>query len=169
MSETQKMRKPRGTTLTRAEMIDRLRALHSHDEKAAAIAARLAAPEIGDMMPDGTIYAGVSPTTHQPMYAAPEGTPLRMDFNAVAQYTEELQVGDKGDFRIPDIAELQVLVDNKDKGAMKGTFNVIETNDIGWYWSSTRIGDISAWCLQVRTDHKKPYSTKERCLVRCVR
>jgi hypothetical protein len=42
--------------------------------------------EIGDKMADGTIYAGISPDTNKPMYAAPADAPMSMDFNAAAKY-----------------------------------------------------------------------------------
>jgi len=91
----------------------------------------------GDVMPDGTIYAGISPDTNQPMYAAPEDAPVSMDFNAAAKYAKTLQVGDKKDFRVPSKAELNVLFQNREKGALKGTFNLTGAVEGGWYWSST--------------------------------
>ena len=122
------MQKPRGTTLTRAETIDWLRAMRRKNN-----------PAIGDVMTDGTIYAGRSPTTHQPMYAAPKDAPLTMNFNQATEYTAKLEVGGKKDFRIPDAAELLVLFMNKDKGALKGTFNKSGLGAVGWYRSSTPV------------------------------
>src|SRR5690349_10563178 len=40
-----------------------------------------AAPKPGDRMADGTVYAGISPDTHQPMYTTPEDAPLTYTFN----------------------------------------------------------------------------------------
>jgi hypothetical protein len=33
------------------------------------------APKIGEVMGDGTVYAGISPDTNKPLYAAPADTP----------------------------------------------------------------------------------------------
>lgn len=89
-------------------------------------------PQIGDAMKDGTIYAGVSPDTGKRMYAAPADAPIAMDFNAAAQYAKNLQVGNKKDFRVPTKNELNVLFENKEKGALKGSFNAA-----GIYGTST--------------------------------
>src|SRR5947209_20375880 len=35
----------------------------------------------GDRMPDGTVYAGISPDKHQPMYTTPADAPLTYTFN----------------------------------------------------------------------------------------
>ena len=107
----------------------------SVETKAAASDAK-ASLEIGDLMKDGTIYAGISPTTNQPMYAAPKDGPMMMDFNAASKFAKQLEVGDKKDFRLPDRAELNVLFKNKDKGALKGTFNLTGKYPSGYYWSS---------------------------------
>jgi hypothetical protein len=42
----------------------------------AAVANDRAAPSPGDTMPDGTIYAGISPDTQKAMYTTPEDAPL---------------------------------------------------------------------------------------------
>jgi hypothetical protein len=34
-------------------------------------------PTIGDKMPDGTVFAGISPETNKPMYATPKNAPCR--------------------------------------------------------------------------------------------
>lgn len=81
------------------------------------------APEIGAVMADGTIYAGLSPNTGRPMFAAPADAPLTLNFKAAAKYAKELHIGDKNDFRVPTPEELDVLFHNRDRGALKGTFN----------------------------------------------
>ena len=170
MPEEQKMHKPQGATLSRAEMADRLRALRSHGEKAAAIAARLANPEIGDVMKDGTIYAGISPTTKQPMYAAPTDAPLTMEFNDAAEYASTLEIGGKQDFRVPDKEELNVLFKNRKKGAPKGTFNLTGSFDGGCYWSSSESEDApSAEGQMFKDGSQSLYSLNSSNAVRCVR
>jgi hypothetical protein len=112
---------------------------------------------VGDKMPDGTIFAGISPDTHQAMYAAPADTKLAMDFNEAAKYAADLNAYGHSDWRVPTQAELDVLFQNREKGALKGTFNAgadptcyykkkrgtpngkftTHANDAGVYWSST--------------------------------
>ena len=46
--------------------------------------------KIGDKMPDGTIYAGISPDTNQPMYAPPTDASLTMKFNDATEYAAKL-------------------------------------------------------------------------------
>src|SRR5437868_10026201 len=33
-------------------------------------------PQVGDKMPDGSVYAGISPDTNQPIYTTPKDAPL---------------------------------------------------------------------------------------------
>jgi hypothetical protein len=123
---------------SRAEHIARIQALHEKGLKAATTAAaekeRAASPEIGDRMPDGTIYAGISPTTHVPMYAAAEDSPGQMTY-----YTAALADCMKSGFRLPDREELRVIFESKEKGALKGAFKEASCDDSSeWYWSSTQ-------------------------------
>jgi hypothetical protein len=53
-------------------------------------------PAIGTMMPDGTIYAGISPDTGRPMYATPKDAPLTATFNEAGTYAQELDAQDIG-------------------------------------------------------------------------
>jgi hypothetical protein len=135
-------------------------------------AAKNAALEIGDKMNDGTIYAGISPTTHQRMYAEPaRWTPSThaKDFYEAATYAKALQVGDKHDFRVPDKEELNVLFQNRAKGALKDTFNSDGTEIDGYYWSST-LGKIrGAWCQRFTTGEQECCPTDVLTSVRCVR
>jgi hypothetical protein len=91
--------------------------------------------KIGDKMPDGTIYAGISPDTKEPMYAAPADAPLTMKFNEARRYAAGLDACGHKDWRVPTMAELQVLFNNR--AAIKG---FKEDHDFlsgeNWYWAS---------------------------------
>jgi hypothetical protein len=69
------------------------------------------APKIGAKMPDGTIYAGISPDTGKPMYATPADAPLTMTFNEAAEHAKtansQKACGHR-DWRVPTKAELNV-------------------------------------------------------------
>ncbi len=134
-----------------------------------AIKAAKAALEIGDVMKDGTIYAGISPDTNQPMYAAPADAPMSMDFNKAAKYATGLQVGDKKDFRVPSKAELNVLFQNREKGALKGTFNLTGSTPAGWYWSGTPNYGINAYGQRFSDGLQGSYGRNDVSSVRCVR
>lgn len=130
--------------------------------------------EIGDLMKDGTIFAGISPDTNQKMYVEPFGASMTMSFNEAVEYAKKLQVGDKNDFRIPSKAELNVLFKNKDKGALKGSFNVTGSDVAGWYWSSSSTPHekikINAW-MQRFSDGLQNYNLFRYFdgSVRCIR
>ncbi len=99
------------------------------------------APEIGDEMEDGTIYAGISPDTHKPMYARPKDESGTYTFNEAAKQGKNIGDG----FRVPTQNELNVLYDNRNKGKLKGTFNETGSDPAGWYWSSTPYGNSLPW------------------------
>lgn len=97
----------------------------------------------GTKMSDGTIYAGISPVTNKPLYTMPhdvlgrEGFPLGLNFNAAAHHVDKLKAYGHEDWRVPSEAELALLCANKDKGALKGTFDLSNSATSAWYWSST--------------------------------
>ncbi len=93
----------------------------------------------GDRMADGTIYAGISPDTHKAMYTTPADASLTMKWKKAMDYAAGLDAHGRHDWRVPTKAELNVLWENRDKGALKGTFNVTGSAPAGWYWSSTEI------------------------------
>ena len=103
--------------------------------------------QIGDKMEDGSIFAGVSPDTGKQMFVMPQDG-LVTSFNGAAKYAKNLnakKILGHDDWRVPTKAELNVLFQNKDKGALKGTFNLTGSLTAGWYWSSTPYGDYGAW------------------------
>jgi hypothetical protein len=101
---------------------------------------------IGDKMPDGTIYAGVSPDTGKKMFALPADASLTMKFNEAQEYaktTNSQKAYGHDDWRVPTKAELNVLFNNR---AAIGGFDVSGSNPAGWYWSATPSNKWNAWC-----------------------
>lgn len=94
-------------------------------------------PEPGDKMEDGTIYAGISPDTGEALYVMPQDSPGTLKWKAAMKYAAGLDAAGLIDWRLPTKAELNVLYENRDKGALKGTFNETGSYPAGWYWSST--------------------------------
>jgi hypothetical protein len=94
------------------------------------------APGIGDVMPDGTIYAGLSPDTGEALYATPQDAPLRMKWEKAVKYAADLDAYGHKDWRLPTLRELKALYDSRHKGALKGIFN--DNTGSSWYWSCRR-------------------------------
>jgi Protein of unknown function (DUF1566) len=99
------------------------------------IATPPAEPQVGDKMPDGTVFAGISPDTKKPMYATPADAPLTMTFNEARKYAKKLDAHGHNDWRVPSKAELNELFNNR---AAIGGFNVTGSYPAGWYWSGTQ-------------------------------
>jgi hypothetical protein len=124
-----------------------------------------AEPQIGDKMPAGHkqagwIYAGVSKTTHEPFYVAPEDS-------GVFQWNKAMAFAAEDGSRLPSKEELDQIHDAKDKGALKGTFNVAGSHSAGWYWSSRDYYD-NAWVQRFsdgdQNDRSKDYDSSLRCV-----
>jgi hypothetical protein len=120
----------------------------------------------GDKMPDGTIYAGISPDTNRPMYATPADAPLTMKFNQATDYAAKLDAHGHRDWRVPTKNELNVLFNNP---ATIGGFNVIGSNPAGWYWSATPGYEWDAWCQRLSDGLQSSNLKANRLSVRCVR
>jgi hypothetical protein len=119
---------------------------------------------IGTVMPDGTVYAGISPDTGRPMYAAPKDAPLTMTFGQAANYAANLDAHGRKDWRVPSKAELNVLSQNR---AAIGGFDTTGSVPAGRYWSSSRINFI-AWAQRfserVQYDYDRDYHSALRCV-----
>ena len=100
--------------------------------------AKSQAPAPGDKMPDGTIYAGISPDTGKAMYTISTDTPLRVSFGQARKVVAGLN-GDQfhgyQDWRVPTMAEVNVLFNDR---AAIGGFNLSGSRSSGWYWSSSK-------------------------------
>ncbi len=146
---------------------DRLRA----EEQAQEAVAR---GEVGYQMPDGSIYAGISPDTNKHMYVTAKSASLSMNFNAAAVYAEGLDAHGHQDWRLPSRGELDVLSFNRDNGALKETFNTAGMGHLGYFWSSSITTLIdkegSAWARQfvdgviMGGGYDKSYTFSVRCV-----
>jgi hypothetical protein len=143
--------------------------IEEQEREAAAQAARWANPEIGDVMPDDSVYAGLSPDTGKQMFAMPKDAGVQMDFNAAAQYakklSEEKTLG-HDDWRVPTKNELNVLFNNL---AKIGGFDISGSKPAGWYWSSTPDDTYDAWCQRFSDGHQVIGNRNLDSSVRCVR
>jgi hypothetical protein len=120
---------------------------------------------VGDKMPDGTVFAGISPDTNKPMYATPADASLTMKFNEAQEYATKLDAHGHRDWRVPTKSELNVLFNNR---AAIGGFDVSGSGPAGWYWSATPNYVWLAWCQRFsdgrQSDHGKDLLSSVRCV-----
>jgi hypothetical protein len=124
---------------------------------------------VGDKMPDGTIYAGLSPDTGQPMYTTPRDAPLTYTFNEAGKYAEKLDAYGYDDWHVPTKGELNVLRENRNEGALEGTFNVTGSLPASWYWSSSQDINGGAWAQRFSDGYQYDDSKFNDSSLRCVR
>ena len=97
-------------------------------------AASAEALKVGASMPDGSIYAGVSPDTGKPIYATPKDAPMTV-ISTRRGLCRNLDAHGRQDWRMPTKAELNMLFRNR---AAIGGFDTTGSYPAGWYWSSSR-------------------------------
>ena len=122
--------------------------------------------KIGARMPDGTIYAGTSPDTNNPMYATPGDAPLKMKFDEATKYAAKLDANGHQDWRVPTKDELNVLFNNR---AAIGGFNLTGSFPAGWYWSASPSYRWGAWGQRFSDGFQGSYLKVYHSAVRCVR
>jgi hypothetical protein len=122
--------------------------------------------QIGEKMPDGTVFAGISPDTKQKMYATPADATLTMTFNDAKEYASNLDAHGHKDWHVPTKNELNVLFNNR---AAIGGFNVSGSNPAGWYWSASSYGEWDAWGQRFSDGYQLIGSKVSHGAVRCVR
>lgn len=116
--------------------------------------------EIGATMPDGTIFAGLTPDGRQEVYAMPTDLNVTMTFNEAAKAVKQLNdtsAFGHDDWQIPSLDEaLCVLLANSGVPDLRGTFTMKATHGSegpDWpdsYWSSTeyRNNPSAAWVVR---------------------
>lgn len=119
--------------------------------------------EVGDTMPDGTVYAGISPDTGKPFYTTPDDAPLTVRWEEAMEFAAAFRGHGHKNWRVPTKAELNVLFNNR---------AVVGGSDFaGWYWSSTEHPDHAdeAW-LERFSDGNRHWLYKTNVAsLRCVR
>lgn len=108
---------------------------------------------IGDRLPDGAVYAGVSPDTGKPFCAMPEDHKRALTWADAMSRAPEQTFGGHQDWRLPTIEELVHMY--RMKNAIGGFYPVL-------YWSSTTASgnDKAAWRLYFGIG--SPYANDKR-------
>jgi hypothetical protein len=126
-------------------------------------------PAIGDFASDGSVYAGVSPDAHQPMYTTPEDAPDLFIWNDGQNYCGTLESFGHKDWRVPTKRELNVLYDNRNTGGLNVTFKVTGAGSAGWYWSSAEYDGNQAWVQRFSNGEQSYDYQDDKSSLRCVR
>jgi hypothetical protein len=124
---------------------------------------------LGGVQKDGTVFPGISPDTHKPMYAMPADAPLTMTFNDAAIYAIQARWAKHlgyDDWRVPSKNELSVLFNNR---AAIGGFDISGSYPAGWYWSSSEGNRWGTWCQRFSDGLQAGNLTDAHASVRLVR
>jgi hypothetical protein len=107
--------------------------------------------KVGDRMPDGTIYAGVSPDSGKRLFAAAADAPRLMAFKDANHYAQTLEVHGHKDWRLPTREELTNLFNNR--AEIGGFTTKPGSGNARWYWSCTeepRNAPSGAWAIDFK-------------------
>src|SRR6185295_8177365 len=96
-----------------------------------------------EVQPDRTLYAGISPDTHRPMFVQPRDMPRPMSWKQSMQGAKVYGGYGKKDWRVPTKGELKVMFENAAALGLEPTDN--------WHWSSEESAenDDLAWVERV--------------------
>ena len=98
-----------------------------------------AAVKIGDKMPDGTVYAGISLDTGKPTYTTLASAPLTMTFYEAGKYVAKMnkeKTLSHDDWRLPTEGDLSMLFNHR---ADIGNFGLSSSAKSCLYWSDKLI------------------------------
>ena len=126
--------------------------------------------KIGDEVGDGTILAGFY--EGKPLYTTSRDAPLSYSFNEAqgrAEFNNKRGNFGHKDWRVPTKDELNVLFENRNEGALKGTFNETGSNTAGWYWSSSPSTNFTNWGQNFSNGEMYDFSRGSDMSLRCVR
>jgi hypothetical protein len=141
-------------------------------------------PEVGTVMKDGSVYAGISPETGGMMYVRPRDASMLMTFNEAAVFVESLneqKAQGHDDWRFPTKKELDVIFKNREQGSLKRTFNLAgadyadikdskPSNEVaGWYRTSDWESNVTKWCQLFKDGTQAAVFDMDQASVRFVR
>jgi hypothetical protein len=124
--------------------------------------------KVGSTTLDG-ILVDILPETGHPLYAASKDAPRLMTYGAAIDYCAGRLAGGHNDWRLPSKRELDVLFENREQGALKGTFNLTGSYPAGWYWSGTPYNINNAYGQRFSDGIQDNYYRGIDSSVRCVR
>jgi hypothetical protein len=123
-------------------------------------------PTIGEVMPDGTVYAGVSPESGKAMFTTAADVTPTCTFSQAKEYAAKLDARGYRDWRVPSRDELNVLFQNRDA---IGGFEESGSDPGGWHWSSSQFNEYIAWGQRLSDGHQDFSNKVNVSSLRCVR
>jgi hypothetical protein len=117
-------------------------------------------------MPDGTIYAGVSPETGTAIFTTPADAAQVLTFDEAEHYASNLDAHGHQDWRLPSREELDQLFN---WAAELGGFKTNGRLPDGWYWSCSETTDRFAWSQRLSDGFQIDSFKTDSFSVRCVR
>jgi len=97
-------------------------------------------PEIGDVMEDGSVFAGLSADEAERLYVMPEDADDTMKWNEANEYADKQDFGGRNDWRLPTAKELSAIFDAKSVESLHGTFHTASYDHLyASYWSSDKV------------------------------
>jgi hypothetical protein len=129
-------------------------------------------PKAGQTRDDGTVYVGISPENGRPMYTTPANAPLTYTFDQAAEQVKSFNAAKHlghNDWQVPTKDELGVLYENRDRGALKGTFNDGDSDVAAWYVSSTLAGKHIEYDVSFKDGSEQMTSKGVHSSLRCIR
>lgn len=136
------------------------------------------ASQVGEKMPDGTVFAVISPNTGKAMYTTQADAPLTYTFREAQRYGGRLNADrhhGHTDWKAPDKDELNVLFHNR---AAIGGFNDTGSDPASSYWSRSEecyfgeddhYYDSNAWAQRFSDGSQNLYNKITTASVRFVR
>ncbi len=122
---------------------------------------------IGEVMPDGTVYAGISPETGGAIFATPVDAPATCTFDDALEYAAKLDANGHRDWRVPTKDELNLLFLNR---AVIGGLDESGSDPGGWYWSSSPSSSRrNAWAQRFSDGYQDTSRRNYYTSVRCIR
>lgn len=119
--------------------------------------AKLQTPlKFGEKMPDGTIYAGVSPDSGNALFAMPQDLPNRLSWTEAQKAASEQNYAGHADWRLPTRSEIELM---RQANAWSG----------GSYWTATEYNKHDAWYLSGNAGNAGLALKSADHRVRCVR
>jgi len=118
--------------------------------------------KIGTPMPDGSVYAGVSPDTGRDMYAMPKDASFKRGFNKASEYQAAVNARNElgyNDWRLPSNTEMKAIFNNI---SAIGGFDNSGAYPSGWYWTSTKGYNMGEFVKIVRASDGKENEQQEK-------
>ncbi len=116
-------------------------------------------PLPGEAMPDGTVYAGVSPSTDRPLYVMPSDLYGEHAWAKAIEIARNQSFGGYKNWRLPTKEELKLLFVNRI--AIRGFTTAA-------YWSATENHGGTAWYLGFQSEMLTYTTQRNAHAIRCV-